>query len=123
MKDIANQEVFVRLVRENKMGNYEFYVITKTPDLLEDGNMAHEWMYDGWDFSNGCKIPVIGMSDKAKPLGDCKVPVFEKGEIVICDVGNGREVGYPGRKPSKWDVEYDIFDNLDDAVKRSQELI
>ena len=102
---------------------YEFYVITKTPDLLEDGNMAHEGMYDGWDFSNNRKIPVIGLSDTGQFLGDCKVPVFKEGEIVTCDVINGREVGYPGRKPSKWSVDFEVFDNLDDAVKRAKKLI
>lgn len=102
---------------------YKFYVITKVPGILEQGNMAHDFMYEGWDFSNDCKIPVIGISNTAKPIGDCKTPVFEEGEIVICDIEAGREVCYPGRKPSKWDVEYDIFDNLDDAVKKSQEFI
>lgn len=103
--------------------NYEFYVITKVPGLSEQGNMAHEFMYDGWDYSNDCKISVIGLSDTLKPLGECKVPVFEEGEIVICNAEYGREVCYPGRKPTKWDVEYEVFDNLDDAVKRSQEFI
>lgn len=105
------------------MNKYKFYVITHTPSLFEEGNMAHEWMYEGWDFSNDCKIPIIGISDITKPVGDCKVSVFEVGEIVICDAVDGREVCYPGRKPSKWAVSFEIFDNLDDAVKRSQELL
>jgi len=101
---------------------YEFYVITKVPDLLENGNMAHEFMYDGWDFSNEYKMFCIGTSEIHKPVGECKVPVFEEGEIVICSI-DGREVSYPGRKPSKWDVKYEVFNSLDDAVKRSQEFL
>lgn len=102
---------------------YEFYVITKVPGISEQGNMAHEFMYDGWDYSNDCKIPVIGASDNLKPLGDCKIPVFEEGEIVICHEDTEREVCYPGRKVTKWDVEYEVFDSLDDAVKRAEELL
>jgi len=102
---------------------YEFYVITHTPDLLEEGNTAHDSMFNGYDFSNKCEIIHVGFSDIGKSIGTCKTAVFEKGEIVICNINNGREVCYPGRKPSKWDVEYDVFDNLDNAVKRSQELI
>jgi len=105
------------------MEKYEFYVITKVPSISEQGNMAHELMYDGWDYSNNRKIPVIGLSDTLKPLGECKVPVFEEGEIVICDIDIGREVCYPGRKPSKWGVVYDVFDSLDNAVKRAKELL
>ena len=102
---------------------YEFYVITKVPDILESGNMADELIYGGYD-EDGDKIICIGITNKnQQSIGECKVPVFEEGEIVICDVIAGREVGYPGRKPGKWAVEYEIFDNLDDAVKRSQELI
>ena len=105
-----------------KKEDYEFYVITKVPGLSEQGNMVHELMYDGWDYSNDRKIPVIGLSDTLKPLGECKVPVFEEGEIVICYADTEREVCYPGRKPHKWDVEYDRFDNLNDAVKRAREI-
>lgn len=48
-------------------------------------------------------------------------PVFNVGEILILD-RSGREVGYPGRKPSKWDVRCEFFDDLDLAVKRSKEV-
>jgi len=80
-------------------------------------------MYNGYDHSNDCPITIIGFSDKDKAIGECKVPVFEEGEIIICDTDNGREICYPGRKPSKWGVDFEIFDNLDDAVKRAREII
>lgn len=102
---------------------YAFYVITKVPNILEQGNMANDFMYEGQD-SDGDKIICIGMTNKSiKPIGDCFVSVFEEGEIVICNTADGREVCYPGRKPSKWDVEYEVFDNLNGAVKRAQELL
>lgn len=102
---------------------YEFYVITHTPDLLEQGNTCHDFLWDGYDFCNERKLVHVGTSNIGKPIGECKRAVFEVGEIVICDAINGREVCYPGRKPIKWDVVYDLFDNLDDAVKRAQELL
>lgn len=47
-----------------------------------------------------------------------RFPVFHVGEILILDE-SGREYGYPGRKPTKWYIETEDFDNLDDAIKRS----
>lgn len=101
---------------------YKFYVITNTPDLLEQGNTAHEYMYDGYDFTNEEKVLCIGTSKIGKPVGRCKVEVFSVGEIVICDE-NGREIGYPGRKPSKWYVSYEIFDNLNEAIDKVKSLL
>ena len=106
--------------------NYEFYVITHTPDLFKDGNLADEFGYTYTDVESGDKFIVVGTPSSFithdNPSCEIKVTVFEVGEIVICDC-SGREVCYPGRKPSKWDVEYEVFDNLDDAVKRAQELL
>ena len=48
-----------------------------------------------------------------------RIPVFHVGEILILDDENGRELGYPGRKPSKWYIEVEDFDDLDEAVARS----
>jgi hypothetical protein len=109
--------------------SYKFYVITKTPALLEAGNLSDELGYLWYD-SEGVMYTVRGLdldtSDFHTPLtsesNKYKVPVFEVGEIVICD-DSGREVCYPERKPSKWDIEYEVFDNLDDAIKCSQEFI
>lgn len=49
-------------------------------------------------------------------------PVFHVGEILILDSSHGREVDYPGRKPSKWGVETEEFEDLDDAVRRGHEV-
>ncbi len=43
-------------------------------------------------------------------------PAFETGELLIL-TRDGREVGYPQRKPSKWrGIEYSIFDDLETAI-------
>lgn len=52
---------------------------------------------------------------------DLQQPVFHVGEILILDE-SGREVGYPGRKPSKWVVDVADYDNLAEAVQRSREV-
>jgi len=53
---------------------------------------------------------------------ELREPVFNVGEILILDE-SGREVGYPGRKPSKWLVTCELFgDDLDAAIKRSKEV-
>lgn len=50
-----------------------------------------------------------------------RCPVFTVGEILILDA-SGREVGGRGRKPSKWDVEVEYFDDLGAAVRRAREV-
>ena len=104
--------------------NYNFYVITKTPDLFEEGNLYDEFGYGvGNDYENS--YIVVGCPSsycEYNPDYEIKIQAFEEGEIIICD-DSGREVCYPGRKPSKWDVEYEIFDNLDNAVERARELL
>lgn len=45
-----------------------------------------------------------------------RVPVFHVGEVLVLD-DNGREIPYPGRKPSGWDVTYETFDVVDDAIQ------
>lgn len=47
--------------------------------------------------------------------------VFHVGEILILNDG-GREVCYPGRKPSKWHVRVEEFTNLDQAIQRANKV-
>lgn len=56
-----------------------------------------------------------------KQLVLCNTPVFSLGEILILDSEYGRSIP-DGRKPSKWFVSYECFENLEDAVKRSKEV-
>lgn len=96
---------------------YKFHVITHIPDLFEEGNKSDEWGY--YQVNDNITDIIVGTSNKRKPdFTNLKTKVFEVGEIIICDE-SGREVCYPGRKPSKWIVEYEIFDSLDDAVLKA----
>jgi hypothetical protein len=49
-------------------------------------------------------------------------PVFWVGEVLILD-DNGREIPYPGRKPSKWSVECEEFDKIEDALARAAQSL
>lgn len=50
------------------------------------------------------------------------IDVFQVGQILIIDE-SGREVGYPGRKSSKWSVETEVFDTVEEAVKRARAVM
>ncbi len=49
-------------------------------------------------------------------------PAFEVGELMV--VGHdGREIGYPQRKPSKWDhLGYQIFDTVEEAAEVARRI-
>jgi hypothetical protein len=51
-----------------------------------------------------------------------RVPVFTYGEIVIVDSG-GRELTGPQRKASKWDVDYETFDSVEEALDLAMKLL
>lgn len=48
--------------------------------------------------------------------------VFQVGEILILD-SNGRELGYPGRKPDKWGVDIEEVDTLEEAVQVARRVM
>jgi len=50
-------------------------------------------------------------------------PVFSLGEILIIDGAYGRELAGKGRKPSKWYVEFETFDNVKEAILRAWEVL
>jgi len=53
-------------------------------------------------------------------LGMAQMPLFYPGEIFIVDEG---EVEVPWqRKPWKWSCDYELFDDLESATKRSFEI-
>jgi len=49
-------------------------------------------------------------------------PVFCEGEILIIDDEFEREIGGFGRCPRKWWVEYELFENVEDAIKCSAKI-
>lgn len=52
----------------------------------------------------------------------CSIPVFSLGEILIMDEANDRTIP-DGRKPNKWDVKYETFNDIDLAIKRAKEIM
>lgn len=51
---------------------------------------------------------------------EIRVPVFVLGEILV--LHHGVEVGGRCRNPSKWKVELEFFDTIEEAVRRSLAL-
>lgn len=109
----------------NEIPKYEFCVITSIPDLLDPdgGNLCTSFMFEYYDNINKQNSYAIGLSElpAAKPVSLCHTPVFQKGEILIVDT-SGREIPYPGRKPSKWYVTAEYFKNIEEAIKKAIEV-
>lgn len=107
---------------------YAFGVITRVADPATSGNLAAELdLYVETVPCNKTNNFVAEIRTLADVMGAwfllaLRKPVFSIGEILILD-GNGREIGYPGRKPSKWDVECEEFDTLADAANRAREVL
>ena len=104
--------------------NYTFAVITKVPKPGE-GNEGHVVLVKDWDKDNEEQIyrfSTIEDFDNPNDYIEAKIPVFNLGEVLILN-DSGREVAGMQRKPSKWSVEVEEFDNLDDAVKKAQEVL
>ncbi len=101
---------------------YKFCVITRIRDLhdiLGDAILAisseHELIVD----------PPEGIP--ARPWMFVKVPAFRLGELLVLeDPGEvteySREIGC-GRKPSKWGVVYELFDDLPSAAARINQVL
>jgi hypothetical protein len=51
-----------------------------------------------------------------------RVPVFTLGEILVLD-DDGREIAGAGRKPDKWDVRCETFDEIGPAVERAKGIV
>ena len=105
--------------------SYTFAVITKVPKARE-GNEYDQILVHGWDETNEEVIYHYPKENERysmieTPFVNAKLPVFHLGEILILD-NSGREVGGLCRKPSKWSVEFQEFDNLDEAVQKSKNL-
>jgi len=62
-----------------------------------------------------------GMIDLSKEqVIMCNVPAFSLGEIMVLG-SDGRTIP-DGRNPDKWFVEYECFNDLESAIKRSIEV-
>jgi len=56
-------------------------------------------------------------------MSGIRSPVFYVGEILIIDSESWREMSYPGRTTTKWDVEAESFDRVEDALARAREVM
>ena len=103
----------------------KFGVITKIPDRFDGGNLASAIgqvfvQIEEPSESNG----YLGTyQDVGYPAAlALRHQVFHLGEVLILD-DDGRELPYPGRKPSKWSVECEEFDDVERAVARAREVM
>jgi hypothetical protein len=124
-----------------KVPQVKFAVITKASlkPLENKGNWADEWavinpeektMFIGADFYPNDKdktvlpgVPFqVTVKGKTYTLERVRVPVFVEGEILILEAESGREIAGHLRKPSKWFVEYEVYDSLEEAIKAVTKL-
>lgn len=96
-----------------------YLVITKVPPDGDPGNLALE--LDVFVETDGDVKRLTDILAPHQALA-LRAPVFSVGEVLVCADGE-RESGYPGRKPSKWHVDYESFDTAEDAVARAQEVM
>lgn len=105
-----------------------FGVITRAPEGDPD-NLAS--VFDLWRVVED-RSAANGWTERVEPviedgfrglatLMQLREPVFRVGELLVLD-STGREVSYPGRKPDKWNVDCEIFTDLDRAVTRAREV-
>ena len=99
----------------------EYLVITEVPAEPSEGNlsMPMSLVYVDTVMTEEPEIPRwrdFGLGHLA-----LRQPVFTVGEVIITDDGERECIGH-GRKPSKWDVKYQTFDSIDDAVAFAKDL-
>lgn len=89
---------------------------------------------EGEDVAGNLALPMAGAWISKHPQDPTRVepvppalllalrcPVFHRGEILVLDE-DGREVAGHGRKPSKWDVDVELFETIEQAVARAARL-
>ncbi len=117
---------------------FTYAVITGVADPATGGNMATDTsLFDLWYVSEQASDDnnwtetlakanpegVTIVDDHGTPVSwlHLRRPVFHVGELLILNE-SGREVTYPGRKPSKWFVDVAEYDDLDAALARANEI-
>ena len=101
---------------------YKFCVITKVPDPETDsGNLAAAILH--WDKEHTANVPEKDLNTvKMFTLMAARMEVFTLGEILIVNE-DGRETFGNGRKPSKWFIEHETFDTIDEAIIRANQVV
>lgn len=92
----------------------KFQVITKVSD--GEGNLAST-VNDLWFQSSDGSVEKVDFELSMHYM----TSVFNVGEILIVNE-SGREIPFPGRKASKWDVVYEEYDDLEVALERSEKV-
>jgi len=103
----------------------KYGVITQVPELTEFGNLAVALGDIAIQIEQGNES-----NDYTPRYQDVGYPaalaihkrVFHVGEVLLLD-DNGREIPYPGRKPSKWSVTCEEFDTVEAALDRAREAM
>ncbi len=108
--------------------DYTFAVITRVPDPDKSGGnlaVAFGLRVDPQALGGDALDPPRKLADMGIiPVHSLwlRAPVFELGEIVILDGTYGREVAGRQRKPHKWDVDVEHFNDLEEAVHRAENI-
>jgi hypothetical protein len=117
------------MTRPEGLPGYYFAVVTRVPVPVdvrdEDGQLAGFRISKGNLALGSAWVDTEDDPDMAESLvGHGYIPlapVFHPGEILLLG-SDDREIIYPGRKPSKWDVEIEECDTLDEAVALSRRI-
>jgi hypothetical protein len=98
---------------------YEYAVITKVPNPLDDqGNLA----LCGPIYCETRERKIVSAVDiLGNAIFAMRSPVFHLSEILILD-DYGREPCGLGRNPSKWNIDYETFDNIEAAIEKAKEV-
>lgn len=96
-----------------------FGVITKIPDFPDNGNLCLTFLYPPKSRTYIATVGIAKVEKDIAPMGMAQWENFRLGELLVIG-GDGRDQFT--RKPSKWDVTCEEFDNIEDAVNRIREL-
>lgn len=115
-------------IEKHVNGKWRYTVITNIDpiDEWEDDltpNMADCNLYEVAGVTVAETRKVV-YADRLCPVksGEAKHPIFTLGEIMIVDA-NGIEAPGFWRKPWKFNVEYETFDTLPEAIRRQAEVV
>lgn len=105
---------------EGKMADIKFGVITKVPDeSYDDGNMYDE-LVEPWRIRLDL-LPKKQFLNLPTDAFCIRMRNFEIGEIMVLS-DYGREISGKGRKPGKWNVTCEEFDDIQTGIRRSVEV-
>jgi hypothetical protein len=101
----------------------KFIVITEVPPEGHRGNLAlNTEVYVDEQNDPSAPLRRVGVAMSAPALVMLRSPVFTLGEVLICG-HDERELVGSGRKPTKWGVKTEVFDNVEAAVERAREVM